>query len=105
MPGLQLVFVAPSLPPPTLGGASLYVRDLAQQLRQHGHAVILVCAESDPSRPEGALTEGTNNGVPVVRINVGAADFISQLKNQRGATVIAEVAQALRADLVHIHHL
>lgn len=103
---LQIALVVHGFPPEAVSGTELYTYALAQELGRRGHAVRVLYPVYDSGRPEGAVTEGVSDGIPVARISLPAApDPLRQLRNEPITRALRDYLRGLDMDLVHFQHL
>lgn len=88
-------------------GSELYAYRLAQEQKRQGHDVRVLCAEFDPSRAQGSLHLRDFDGLPVHELvnNWRFRTFEETWRSPRIDEALAEVLDASKPDVLHIHNL
>ena len=87
-------------------GSEIYAFELCRALSA-GHHVNVLCAEYDPTRPQGHVTWRVHEGIPVIEVvnNWACASFEDTYRSPLIRDRIAQVLQAVQPDIVHVHNL
>jgi glycosyltransferase involved in cell wall biosynthesis len=94
--------------PDLSGGATLVCRRLGEGLVARGHTVDIFSGRATPSEPTGAVSRGRVGALSTWRVNVGGAFAAESEESYRGtaaATAFADLLDATRPDVVHLHSL
>jgi GT2 family glycosyltransferase/glycosyltransferase involved in cell wall biosynthesis len=106
---MRVLLVVHGVPPAALGGTELYVDDLARALHGTlGEEVVVLAREADPRRPEHAVRRETRGGVRVVLVNHTfrhARAFEDTYRSVAIGRIAGRLADEVRPDVAHIHHL
>ena len=99
---MRILHVNHGFPPRYNAGSEVYCRNLAVAQRQH-HDVAVFAREEDPYRPDFALRQVEEEGLPVHLANMPR----SQHRYQHDAldSAFESVVSTMRPDVIHFHHL
>jgi glycosyltransferase involved in cell wall biosynthesis len=87
------------------GGTETYVHGLATALGAAGHRAFVFHPFADPSKPDGAVEEGSVEGVDVVRINRPVLHPHQEFGDPAVEAALRRVLFDRRVDVAHFHHL
>ena len=102
---MKIVFVLHGFPPECVGGTERVVESLARELLRRGHEVHVIAGSLALGSP-AAVTRNVHDGIPVTRIRRNDLYFDDWDKGWHPGVADAFRAelQALKPDLVHVHH-
>jgi GT2 family glycosyltransferase/glycosyltransferase involved in cell wall biosynthesis len=105
---MRVLLVVHGYPPRASGGTELYVAQLARELAAQGEAVTVLAREADPERGELAVRHEVLDRVPTVLLNNtyrSCASFADSYDSPEVTAVVAQVLDAVRPEVAHVHHL
>ena len=93
--------------PKNVAGTEVYTLELARELRARGHSVHLLFSEVEPGKEQGAVTEGSFDGIPFHRIacQFRFREFSETYANPAAEPVFDDLLRSFRPDVVHAQHL
>ncbi len=87
-------------------GSEIYAFELCRELSR-SHEVAVLCAEYDPSREHGSLTERTCDGLPVLELvnNWEFREFAETYSSPLLRGVLEDALAAFEPDVLHVHSM
>ena len=105
---MRIVLVNHTFPPASWAGSEICVLRTAQELRRHGHEVLVFTRDGSIDREEYSIHEDEVEGVPVTRITKTfryARTFDDIFRDDYLAARFGDWVGGVEPDLVHLHHL
>ena len=105
---MRVLIVVHGFPPASMGGTEVYAAAQARALTALGDEVRVLARESAPERPEYAVRDDVQGGVPVRFVNRTFRDVTCFADSYRSDRVTARASDLLddwRPDVAHVHHL
>jgi hypothetical protein len=105
---MRVLIVVHGFPPASMGGTEVYAAAQARALTALGDEVRVLARESAPERPEYAVRDDVQGGVPVRFVNRTFRDVTCFADSYRSDRITARASDLLddwRPDLAHVHHL
>jgi len=102
---LKILHALHGFPPEFKGGTELYVRNLVRALESLGHSS-LVLAGSGVRAASDRIDREEHEGIPVLRLHRSGFSHEEWRRSRSPAveSLVAEVLEAERPDVFHIHH-
>ncbi len=102
---LSVCLVAHTFSPFDTGGVETYVADLARELAEQGHGVVVFHPFESPDLPDAAVEDVDVEGIHVIRINRPRLLPHQEFGDSQVERVLRRVIWDEQVDVVHFHHL
>ncbi|MFH0944243.1 MAG: glycosyltransferase [Planctomycetota bacterium] len=104
---LKILFVVHGFPPETTAGTEVLTFSLARALQRRGHEVIVFHRVADQSMENYAVSEGTYEGLRVIRIanHLDYGNIQQTFHNHAVEEAFRGLLRRERPDVVHFEHL